>query len=104
MRAAIGPIDPTLDFQIARIVHRIEEGRVQAVAVVCIDSVNPLLEVEFIARFPAEILFALRRTLDFLIRSVELPRTNTGGEQLLRKVFVHSRGDIGFTRLSIHHA
>jgi len=81
VRAAIGPIDPTLDFQITRIVHGIEEGRVQAVAVVWIDSVNPLAEVDLIARFPAEILFALRRTLYLLIRGVKLPHSNTGGEQ-----------------------
>ena len=81
MRAAIGPIDPTLDFQITRIVHRIEEGRVQAIAIVWIDSVNPLAEVELIAPFPAEILFALRRTLYFLIRGVKLPHSNMGGEQ-----------------------
>jgi hypothetical protein len=54
---------------------------VQALAVVWIDSVNPLAEVEFIARFPAEILFALRRTLGFLIRSVKLPHSNPGREQ-----------------------
>ena len=81
MRAAIGPIDPTLDFQITRIVHGIEEGRVQAVAVVWIDSVKPLAEVEFIARFSTKILFALRRTLDFFIRSVKLPHSNMGGER-----------------------